>query len=388
MTRTNQSACRVCGATAAKSAKSRNSHFMLSGALWLQNLSAARGLDVARDTALIFLSSISAQELHSIAANARTMCDVMALGLLSELGYIASSIEQQHRAIHGRGPSEFVFDVVPGLEPALVALGDRLGRAPRDDADTAWANGPAYSWTGTEGERRFGDAVREINDRMNCVAEEMLELRRGRIGLLGSVAMLERAVGHIRVCRDKMADLAKKPFPNEFQMMRNHLIEMMIGGKTYEGPNATYLPGWNRADLAIGIYDERFDDAISERIQHMPSADAAMITAERDLPSLAQIVVSTLGVDLLQQEIDTTLEKRPDYVAALRAAACLAKEMAIFVGVHMGAIKANLVADPDSPDDPGITHGAGRGVSGRPIDITEQLMQMRLRHPMSRMRIS
>lgn len=292
------------------------------------------------------------------------MSEQEALRHLALLGYLTSSLERQFRALHGNQCFGFALAALPGTEEALLALSERTERSPRDDAFTAWIIDPPFSWTGTDGERRFGNAVRQIDRRMNLVADYLMGLRQGRMSLESAVPALKRAKAEIEACRDVMSDLARDPFPREFQAMRNFLVPICVGGRIYEPPNATYALGWNRADVAIGIYDERFRSALDERAGQMARSDANRLRSERTLPSLAEIVAATDGS-----------------LAGVDAARKLAKTMAIFVGVHMGAIKANL---PESEASGGMTHAASHGVSGRSISVTEEFRRMRLDHPLVR----
>ena len=89
------------------------------------------------------------------------------------------------------------------------------------------------------------------------------------------------------------------------------------------------------------------------------------------------------------------------YAGALKSAAELAREQARLVGVHFGAIQANLLKPgggegpygnpPNSSEGAaasvkGVTHASDKGVSGRSIDETVELRKMRQDHPLTRRR--
>ena len=119
-------------------------------------------------------------------------------------------------------------------------------------------------------------------------------VRKGLVTLYGATGALETAAGLIADCRKLMADLAKNPFPSDFQNMRNHLVTLTIGETEYEPPNATYLPGWNLVDIAVGNHHGKLADAIKERTKHMPHTDADAVRVDKLLPSIPDILDKTV----------------------------------------------------------------------------------------------
>jgi len=354
----------------------------------LNNRNAA-GFNSAYDLVKLLRSRLTQQSLVSIRETADDMDDVEAENRLGILGFITSSVESNFRKVCEPGCDGFAFAAFPALEGALTALGYRLGRYPRDDCFTAWINNPPYTWTGSDGEIRFGAAVRDIDAEMNFAADLLIPIRKGEDSLADSVEALREASNRIKKCKTIMADLANKPFKDEFQAMRNFLIPMIVNGRRYEPPNATYAPGWNRLDVAVGNHDDRFTLQLDERVRHMASSDVAKIVEEKRLPSITQIVACSTGTgsDFMSPDRIAAMTASLDQttVEAVKAAAELAKTLSILAGVHMGAIRKNL---PEAEDDTNATHSAGNGVSGRPVSLTQELRDMRIHHPLTRTKLS
>lgn len=350
-------------------------------------------VDVNRDTAYALLKFLKprlrVKRLRAIRAAADDMDEAGATRTLGLLGYLTSTVEYHFRKAFSSKGEGFAFAAIPGLEDALTALGFRLGRNPRDDSFTAWINYPTYSWTGTDGELRFGAAVRKIDGELNQAADLLLPLRKGMVSLTESDAALQKATKHVTTCRTVMADLANNPFPDEFQAIRNFLIPLSVNGRRYEPPNATYASGWNRADVAIGNHDDRYIVQLDERIRHMASVDVAKISEERRLPSVTEIVARSTGTrsGFMSPDriagIANSLDRSE--AEAVKAAVELAKAIAMLTGVHMGAIKKNL---PENGNKEDVTHSASSGVSGRPITMTDELHDMRLHHPLTRAKLT
>jgi len=358
--------------------------------MWLANQTAAAGWDVVQKTADLINSPPGAGLISAISNGQFNISHERAQAVLKELGYVASCVERQGIAVHGQEAEGCAFQLVPHLEHALLVLGDRLGRAPRDDAETAWVMQPHLSFTRSDGEARFADAVRFINEQMGVVADMLQPVRDGRTPFASSVGMLDKATEIIRSCRGKMAGLAKDAFPKDFQAMRDHLVPLTVGGVFYEPPNATYLPSWNRVDAAIGIYDERWLDAIPGRIKNMPDQHRELLIKEMGKPTIADIVAGLVGDRIKGMGLSGIGAERPDLMPAVAAANALAKEHgAMLHGVHVGAIRKNLpegsAGGHGAPGDANL-HEQDKGVSGRSVSETDDLRAMRVGHWLTRLK--
>ena len=104
--------------------------------MWLANQTAAAGWDVVQKTADLINSAPGAGLISAISKGQFNIPDERAQAVHKELGYVASCVERQGLAVHGQAAEGCAFQLVPHLEDALLVLGDRLGRAPRDDADS------------------------------------------------------------------------------------------------------------------------------------------------------------------------------------------------------------------------------------------------------------
>lgn len=176
--------------------------------------------------------------------------------------------------------------------------------------------------------------------------------------------------------------------------MRNFLVRLKIGNVEYEGPNATYIGGWNRLDIAVGICPELTGRFLPERMSKMPAAVVAEVARGLQLPALSEVVSTVLGIapnriqTIAPDELATRMQAAPAELHAALAAACdLAHQFAKMVGVHWGVIRNNLLIPTNAAAGmPAVTttHSADEGVSGRALSITENLKKMRLTHPLAR----
>tara|TARA_R110002096_G_scaffold435813_1_gene662981 strand:+ start:532 stop:1689 length:1158 start_codon:yes stop_codon:yes gene_type:complete len=350
------------------------------------NMKAASGRDVAADTA----ARLRTPEMLAFLAWLKTALPRLsyqdALGVLKELGFVTACLERQVTAVHGAQSAAGAFRLFPELEPTLLDLGFRLGRLPRDDAETTWCLAPFFSFTGSAGERRFALSVRRIDRLMNEAADILNLLRYGHVPFADAADLLAAAADRIRECRSMMADLAKNPFPVDFQAMRDHLVRLTIGGCEFEAPNATYRDGWARVDAALGVYGDLWTTALQTRLDHMPMHQRDRIEIELTQPSVAHVMEHIFGSEVRDASIAELVLKKPEAERSLREVQTLAKEHgALLHGVHMGAIRKNL-PDDDGPETGQPLHGRDQGVSGRSISETEALRDMRRDHWLTRLK--
>jgi hypothetical protein len=255
--------------------------FGLTERMSIINQTAAHGGDVSGATIRMLSANGFSEYLDDIDEVMDLLSDATCLGVQKELAFLMASVAQQARFAKLPGAENPLVAAFPELEGVMLKLAARTGRAPRDDAHTHWVTLPYLSFTGTEGEERFANTVREIEGRMNKVGDLLLTVRLGLVPFADAAPIFEESRVEVESCRKAMSDLAKNPFPEDFQAMRNFLVTLVVGGQEYEPPNATYAMGWNRADIAIGITDERFTKALDVRVKHMSRDEAATIEIER-----------------------------------------------------------------------------------------------------------
>ena len=350
------------------------------------NRMAASGHDVAADTAARLRTPDMQAFLVWLKSALPRLSYRDALGILKELGFLAACLERQVTAVHGAQGVGGAFRLFPELEPTLLDLGSRLGRLPRDDAETTWCLAPFFSFTGSEGEHRFALSVRRIDRLMNEAADILNLLRYGHVPFVDAADLLKAAADRVRESRSMMADLAKNPFPEDFQAMRDHLVRLTIGGCEFEAPNATYRDGWARVDAAIGVYGDLWTTALQTRLDHMPMHQRDRIEIELTQPSVAHVMEHIFGSEVRDASIAELVLKKPEAERSLREVQALAKEHgALLHGVHMGAIRKNL-PDDDGPETGQPLHGRDQGVSGRSISETEALRDMRRDHWLTRLK--
>jgi hypothetical protein len=368
----------------------------LTARMSIVNQTAAHGGDVAGASIRMLRTSGLPEYLEHIDAAIDLLTDATCLGVQKELAFHMASVAQQARFAKLSASANPLVDAFPKLENVMLKLAARTGRVPRDDAHTQWVTLPYLSFTASEGEERFANAVREIDGRMNKVADLLSSIRLGVVTFADGAPILDQARVEVEHCRKAMSDLAKNPFPDDFQAMRNFLVPLVVGGQEYEPPNATYAMGWNRADVAIGIVDRRFDNRLNVAIKHMSRDEAAKVRLELCYPTIAQIA------EMFDPEhVGNPSKADGIYVAATKAAAELAREQARLTGVHYGATRTNLPkpggsegpeggpphgADGAAVLAPQVTHEANKGVSGRSTDELVELLKMRQDHPLTRRR--
>ena len=200
-------------------------------------------------------SRMTEEDLVAAAQSGRQKAAGEVLFDLAALGAIASSIVFHERRASRDKNSSAGIALVPGLEAALLAFGEMLGRAPRDNHDTTWGAGFAISFTGTKGEARFGRAVRAANRLLGSSAVLVMPLRTGELSLAEGVTRLEEAHANVRANNDVQADLVANAFSGDFLAMRNYLARYVVGGLEREPPNATYTSGWTGFELGLGLLE-------------------------------------------------------------------------------------------------------------------------------------
>jgi hypothetical protein len=358
----------------------------LASLVTLNNLRAEAGEDVAADTAAAARVALPLADLKIRVPSHHEQ----ALTALGTLGFVAASITRQHNLHHGPTTADYAFRAVPHLEDACLALANATGHPPRDSAATAWLHEPPFSFTGTDGERRFGAGVRSAERLLGGATDLLGAVRAGRTPLADAVADIRSAVAHVTDYTVVLSDMAQNPFPVDFIAMRNFLVPLEVGRVQYEPPNATYIPGWNRLDVAVGICPELTNHLLAERIAKMPTAHAAEVRREQVLPALSEVIAATLGIPgpqihtIAADELACRMRASPPELHAALAASCdLAHRVAKMIGVHWGVIRNNL---PSPIEGAGVsmTHAANAGVSGRSLAVTQELKAGRLTHPLVR----
>lgn len=319
-----------------------------------------------------------------------------ALYCLGTLGAVASSLVRHERQACGNKTSSAGITLVPGLESALLAFGTMLGRAPRDNHDTAWAEGFPISYMGTDGEARFGRAVQMANLLLGENAALLKPLCTGDLDLAESVGRLEQARENVRAYADIQADLAAHAFGAEFLAMRNFLATYRVGGQEWQAPNATNAFGWNAFELTLGTL-EGFREVAVRRSTHMSRADRTAIEAAAGVPTVWERLADdlqlpndklwTIEPEVLAKLLETA---SPALLQAALAVGALLRETARMTGIHLGAINQNLVkpvAAMNEADRNKLGVAPTGGVSGTALSHTFDLVLKRRAHPLLRLSV-
>ncbi|MGE3249884.1 MAG: monodechloroaminopyrrolnitrin synthase PrnB family protein [Hyphomonadaceae bacterium] len=334
-------------------------------------------------------SIVDDRDIEALVRVADRLGDDDALFALGALGVLASSLERHDRLANGSGRRGFGMANLPGLEMALLAFGERTGRAPRDSAETAWLIDPPWNWTNSVGEARFGNAVRQAERCLGAAAEALLPIRQGLAQLKDSADVLRFCAEQVEAYTRVQIELNRNPFPEDFLMMRNFLGTLRVGGRDYEGPNATYTRGWTGLDLAVGIVKPTFAEIALKRASHMCPNDAAAIRDSVALPSIADLTADLLGIDrsairsATPGQVRGTSTLNGGGARAFLEAARLSRATAMLVGVHWGAINKNLtepVAKLSDEERTKLGVAPTGGVSGTGLRHTDELRKERQAH--------
>lgn len=359
----------------------------------LMNIAVKRGEVSTAFVANVIRSRLSKSDLDGLARVAALLRTEDAIYVLGALGAIASSIVHHVRVESGDRESSDGLRLIPGLETALLAFGRATGLPPRDQAYTSWLlNGP-WTFTGTEGERRFGLAVREAERLLGLAVTLIADVRARRVPLVDAVERLEAAAALVAEYRQIQSDLQIHAFPKEFLEFRDYLPPFVIGGRRVEGPNATFTLAWTDLDVAVGLLGRAFHPVVRKRARYMPPWDRHEIGLSLVQPSLCGLVADAVGVDrghlvlMSQRNLQRRLCRSPAKLGrAILAVSGLAWEVAKLAAVHWGVIVKNLKTPVEqmTPEERGrlVTPPTG-GVGGNHLQKTIDLMRRRLDHPLA-----
>ncbi|HET9637682.1 MAG TPA: hypothetical protein VFP12_00575 [Allosphingosinicella sp.] len=364
------------------------------------NSSASRGAISAAEFVTAISERLTSADLDGLVRLAPRMCEEQLAYTLGGLGVIVASAVKHERAESGDRQSMKALHAFPRIERTLLALAQVSGRVPRDDHDTTWGKGEVpqpWSFTGSDGERRFGDAVRRSEQDLGRAESFIDPLRSGTTSLEDSVEALNEAARWVDTYVSVQADLAARPFPGPFLAMREYLQPQIIAGITYPPPNATNALRWTSLDHGIGLLEAYFADIAAKRALLMPPLDRKEMKRSLALPTVCDRVADAIGAEpghlaaLSSAELQSRVHAcRARVRKGIMAAAGLAKQIARLSSVHYAVIVKNLVdptatltaeerkAQPVNPE---------AGVSGRGLEHTRDLRDRRKRHPLVNLRI-
>lgn len=358
------------------------------------NVAVTQGELSAEAFAAAVADRLTEADLRGLARTIGRMRRVDAHYAQGALGMIAASVVHHVRVETGDRETSGGLALIPGLEQALRACARATGLPPRDCAYTTWLIGGPWSFTGSDGETRFGRAVRDADTILGDAVDLLSDLREARLPLRRAARQIEQAAERVATYRKVQADLSGRPFGPDFLAMRNYLAPFRVGRKRWEGSNATYTRPWTELDLATGLLGRPFRKIVRKRATYMPPWDRARIGHSLTLPSLCDLVADALGVGRTKLAAMSTEDLRtlagtapPALRPALRATARLAWEVAKLAAVHMGAIAKNLTKPVEALTEDqrnALVTPADGGVGGNHLRHTESLFQQRMAHPLAK----
>ncbi len=358
------------------------------------NTAVKRGELSSEALATAITDRLNRADLNAIARTIGRMRLADAYYVHGALSMIAASIVHHVRVETGDRETSDGLALIPGLEQTLLVCARITKLPPRDCAFKTWLIGGPWTFTGSEGEVRFGRAVRDAEAILGEAVDLLADLREGRVPLRSAAGAIEYAADRVAAYRKVQADLSGRPFGKEFLAMRNYLAPYQVGGKRWEGSNATYTRAWTEIDLATGLLGRPFYRIVRMRAAFMPPWDCERLLRSLEQPSLCDLIADALGMCRTQFAAASDEELRalsstasPALQPALRAAARLAWEVAKLAAVHMGAIVKNLTkpAQALTEEERGaLVTPVDSGVGGNHLNNTQMLMTQRITRPMAK----
>jgi hypothetical protein len=302
------------------------------------------------------------------------------------------------------GAAKNQFSDIDELLVLLAKRGD-LPR-PRGDHMTYWftshSNMLQLTFTGTNGELAFGDAVRALDGGQRENALETLKpIIDGSVPIVSweGVERLKTATDVEIDIRNAIAGLRRRDTDGVAELtietftvnMRTGLTPYPVLGVMETGPNAANVCGQVLYDLALGIYDPAYlTTTVPERAARMDTADRArvqaMIDAPKDIFTLALAELPVTRKQILSYSAQMTAEhlqlSSKHVISMLEAFLGLWKAGSKIWGSHQSAIvhyleRAEREVEAATLEKAGVKTNSG--VGGKSHSETEALMRMRSR---------
>lgn len=326
-----------------------------------------------------------------------------ARAVLGVLELCVASLERHSQGV-GRKCGE-ALSSFPGLGTALVRLGKAGRHPPRGSHATSMAlasQSNPITPLGLSGEVYFWRTVRESEVMMSKCTTALRPLRTFELSVAhkdAAIALSEAArpveelwlhFRNFRLPAVPNGDPRLKKF--DFARLRQYLLPIQINGVRVNGPNPAHVGGWPLMDAAIGMIDDDYFNLVRGRYEVMLGEDIDAFECEGKLPSITSIlaleIASNFGpadwLTLDPCEIASELDRSfPGVGAALLSYRRLVRAAKSLTGTHWALVQNYVVRATQGLSEEErkkLPIAGGTGVSGRPVEETERLMNMRRNH--------
>jgi hypothetical protein len=297
-----------------------------------------------------------------IADQVAALDDDWRIRTMTACGFVLGSVEH-HAQVEGLAPGEGLA-LVCGLTGLLRGLaGTHL--PPRDTAMTFWiynerlhgAEG-LLRYTGDRGERHFNHAVNVVYkalDLANTASRALIagEIEFGTAEGLQAVEALSDAIHdyqrafHSFRHRDEEGQVPVTPtyFYGRFRVM---LPKTVIAGRTWNGPNAAWLPPVFSFDTLLGTAQHWYAEYARSNYDYLSVDERSQVEVDIDSASVLDTLATTLGLpaglgSVSAAELAARIEAKGEILVA--TAAVLAETFRTFnkgTRAHLGLVKTHL----------------------------------------------
>ena len=300
----------------------------------------------------------------------------------------------------GHEPGE-ILRQLPGLTDMLIHLTAPYGR-PALTHKGYWLNNlppQQLTFTNSTYEKFFIGAVqaqaamrRAVNDSLALICTDAVQADTSIAARLvqSAAEVLEQSQLQYRDFHRGHDGLPGQT-PAEFNEMRVWLTKTCIGGVTYGGPNAAYIPEMVATDFVMGTADDHYVEYVTGFFGEFDEKERRLLESHIERPSIIEMISRSLGyVDASSMalapviQVAGRLAESPNLLATATAGRSLFKMFCGGSGAHVGLINTHLIKHGESmtpgeraalPVDP------GKGVGGHEHDHTWRLHNMRRTNP-------
>jgi hypothetical protein len=211
--------------------------------------------------------------------------------LVAVIDIVAGSVER-HAQRRGDRSGCAKDQLGPVDELLLKLFGPADLPYPRGNHITYWGvlfGGDQLTYTGTQGEISFGEAVRGLDyDQRSNALDTLAPIIDGPLAITSpeGVERLLAAAERENDVRERLLKLWRRDEGGDRHLglrtftveMRTGLVAYEVAGTSYDGPNAANVAGQVLFDLALGVCDERYrGQVVVERMRHMDTVDKGLV---------------------------------------------------------------------------------------------------------------
>jgi len=209
---------------------------------------------------------------------------------MRDVGMVLGSIRR-----HGQQPCE----VVPQIEPVLIAWGRTTGLVPRDTVVHYGAWNPIGDrermYTGDPQESALIDSVRQAAELIPAMAVWVATAHSRGWGTPESIAALEMAATHFDTYCANFEMVRANVTPEFFaQQLRPYFEPITVAGRTLNGPAAAFLPLYLVDELVWGESQGAHADMIDDAVQYGPPLWGGLVAEMRRHTPMSAMLVADL----------------------------------------------------------------------------------------------